>query len=340
METIEVFVIEDNEVEEVDFDLYKPVLCDAFWREVTELHNKVKVEELEKFASLLEESAKSDKQKVADALKKVDALREFDIAADDVDQLVKSQRAIADAAAGADACMSRGDLDSLIYDADSIEQYLSDGSDWADTFLELAGNREYSFSDLCTYVELFRMVQERKKKSFRAMREAVGASQADVAEELGVNVRSVKRWESWNWDHVAPDNACAVLDAWKKDQAAVASEYIDVDNYYSIMGMGYPEKPQTLNEYLREYVGVTLSYYRDQDEYDAAVERGEEKPGVQYWRHNAKVREHVILMEAVGEPYTVELKPMVDPFGLDSSDEFSWDGIYRHNYANVMERLD
>ena len=30
---------------------------------------------------------------------------------------------------------------------------------------------------------------------FRAMREQVGLSQADVADTLGVNVRSVKRWE-------------------------------------------------------------------------------------------------------------------------------------------------
>ena len=38
----------------------------------------------------------------------------------------------------------------------------------------------------------------RSKADFKCLRERVGLSQQDVASALGVNIRSVKRWEFWS----------------------------------------------------------------------------------------------------------------------------------------------
>ena len=43
------------------------------------------------------------------------------------------------------------------------------------------------------------------KAEFRAMREMVGMTQATLADALGVEVRSVKRWESPSAPQVPPE---------------------------------------------------------------------------------------------------------------------------------------
>lgn len=58
------------------------------------------------------------------------------------------------------------------------------------------------------------MVSARTKAAFRATRETVGMTQHALARELGVEVRSVKRWESAAYPgYGAPQDAWDVLDA-------------------------------------------------------------------------------------------------------------------------------
>lgn len=51
------------------------------------------------------------------------------------------------------------------------------------------------------------------KAEFHAIREMVGMTQQALADELGVEVRSVKRWESPKAPQVPPQDACDVLEA-------------------------------------------------------------------------------------------------------------------------------
>lgn len=63
----------------------------------------------------------------------------------------------------------------------------------------------------------------RSKTEFRAIREICGITQAALAKELGVEVRSVKRWESDAAPQQPPADAWAVLD----DALAVQRQVVD-----------------------------------------------------------------------------------------------------------------
>lgn len=52
----------------------------------------------------------------------------------------------------------------------------------------------------------------RSKAEFRAMREALGVTQQRLADDLGVKVLSVKRWESPKYPQQAPGEAWELLD--------------------------------------------------------------------------------------------------------------------------------
>lgn len=63
----------------------------------------------------------------------------------------------------------------------------------------------------------------RGKTDFRAVRESVGMTQAALAAELGVQVRSIKRWESPEAPQQPPQDAWDVLvDAYEAQARAVA----------------------------------------------------------------------------------------------------------------------
>lgn len=112
----------------------------------------------------------------------------------------------------------------------------------------------------------------RSRAEFRALRESVGYSQADVARALGVTVRSVRRWEIPTPGYRgAPADAWALLDDAMERQAATVAGSLDaVDGLREQV----PDAP------------VQLTYYRSQAQFD---EYGRE-PGTPYGAANANTR--------------------------------------------------
>lgn len=76
------------------------------------------------------------------------------------------------------------------------------------------GNRRWTAfgDDLCAILEAHDTTL-RPKAEFRATRETLGITQQALADDLGVRVLSVKRWESPRYPQQAPDMAWELLDA-------------------------------------------------------------------------------------------------------------------------------
>lgn len=96
---------------------------------------------------------------------------------------------------------------------------------------------------------------KRTKAEFRAIRETVGMTQGALARELGVEVRSVKRWESHTAPQVPPQDAWDVLDAaLETQQRGIAAALGKVDELAKERG-ACPKS-------------VMLPYWTSQDAYD------------------------------------------------------------------------
>lgn len=97
----------------------------------------------------------------------------------------------------------------------------------------------------------------RNKPEFRAIREMVGMTQAALADELGVEVRSVKRWESPTAAQQPPQDAWDVLDAALERQREVVG--FALDKVHDVMDEtgGAPQ-------------AVVLPYWANADEYAVA----------------------------------------------------------------------
>ena len=97
--------------------------------------------------------------------------------------------------------------------------------------------------------------KERTKAEFRAIRETVGMTQGMLADALGVEQRSVRRWESPTNDYVPPQDAWDVLDAALSAQRrGIATALGKVDEIAKERGT-YPKS-------------VMLPYWSSQDAYD------------------------------------------------------------------------
>lgn len=97
--------------------------------------------------------------------------------------------------------------------------------------------------------------KERTKAEFRAIRETVGMTQGMLADALGVEQRSVRRWESPTNDYYPPQDAWDVLDAALSAQRrGIAAALGKVDELAQERG-SYPES-------------VMLPYWSSQDAYD------------------------------------------------------------------------
>ena len=120
---------------------------------------------------------------------------------------------------------------------------------------------------------------EKTKAAFRAMREVCGLSQQDVADEAGVRVLSVKRWENPNEPNMPPDDVWAFLLACRDELIATAKAMADS---------------------ARDLPGnrAVLTYYRDQAQLDAVqLSTGNDRP---VGFANAITRRAAALLEVSG----------------------------------------
>ncbi len=95
----------------------------------------------------------------------------------------------------------------------------------------------------------------RSKADFKALRERVGLLQIDIAKELGVNIRSVKRWEDPSFPNRAPEDAWAILDA------AMAMQRQQVSYACAVVAKQIEDTGFAPNQ-------VNVTYFRDQETFD------------------------------------------------------------------------
>lgn len=97
-------------------------------------------------------------------------------------------------------------------------------------------------------------MEGRTKQELRAIRELTGITQSALADILGVQVRSVKRWESTEAPQQAPQDAWDVL-----------------DEAFEIQHRGIAVAMETVRELMESYGetgAVVLPYWEDREEYD------------------------------------------------------------------------
>lgn len=107
-----------------------------------------------------------------------------------------------------------------------------------------------------------------KAAAFKAIRETVGASQQDVANALGVDKRSVKRWEAGQ--NQIPEDACRLIYSWLYNFQIGVEAAVDAAEGFE---------------------RVQLTYYRNQEQYD---EFGRDSG--QVGRANAIAREAALIL--------------------------------------------
>lgn len=127
---------------------------------------------------------------------------------------------------------------------------------------------------------------KKNKASFRALREDCGLTQQDIADETGVKILSVKRWENTNDDHQPPDDVwdflLAARGALYQDAREIAEQIIQ-----SVKAVNGKE--------------VQLCYYRTQEQLDVVQLPDVDEP---YGYANARTREIARLLEAAEVQYS------------------------------------
>ena len=129
------------------------------------------------------------------------------------------------------------------------------------------------------------------RADFRAMRESLGVSQYDIAAEMGIDQRSVNRWERGREgrDRMPPRAAWSYLEGLEK---------IFEPMVLYIMGKGEEQAPS-------EDAEVVLRYYHDQIEYDSRALGpmeywGPGHEGLPFMTANAATREAARRLRAQG----------------------------------------
>lgn len=97
--------------------------------------------------------------------------------------------------------------------------------------------------------------EPRTKADFKALREACGLSQQNVADALGVHLQTIKRWEKPSFPYAVPDDAFGYLDSVAESQANQVSYMLSV-------------VAKQVEQFGKNPVLVPITYYRDQQMYD------------------------------------------------------------------------
>lgn len=130
---------------------------------------------------------------------------------------------------------------------------------WYGTSDELADDLRGAYEDATeTHLPYAERVEheERTKADFAALRETVGLTQANLADDLGVNPRSVRRWEQPGQEGYEPP-----AEAWE-----VLDRYADLRRR---MVDHARETVMQAGERMGGQPGqVVLTYYRSQEQYD------------------------------------------------------------------------
>lgn len=93
------------------------------------------------------------------------------------------------------------------------------------------------------------------KADFRAMRELVGYSQQALASVLGIDQRTIRRWEDETCDSHASEEAVELLQSALSVQSQMVDYALQVAEAQS-------------NDFGKAPKVIHLTYYRDQDSYD------------------------------------------------------------------------
>ena len=96
----------------------------------------------------------------------------------------------------------------------------------------------------------------RTKAGFRALRDRVGFSQQNMADALGVRVRTVKRWEDPSHPSMPPDAAWDLLGSLCDAQRQAVETC-------------YEQAARAVEDHGRMPDSVVMTYFRDQEMYDA-----------------------------------------------------------------------
>lgn len=119
----------------------------------------------------------------------------------------------------------------------------------------------------------------RTKSEFRALRETLGLTQQTLADELGVKILSVKRWESPKYPQQAPTDAWDLLDELEQDQIAACAAAV-------------AKAAQRMQEAQEEAQTLLVPYWSSAADYEAS--RGSE--GLTWTEANATSRRLAIIL--------------------------------------------
>ena len=153
-----------------------------------------------------------------------------------------------------DAWKGPGSYDILFSDCG---KWTNDGPIYCESEDDLADELRAAYgSSTETHLPYAEKVSEpRTKADFKALREACGLSQQNVADALGVHLQTIKRWEKPSFPYAVPDDAFAYLDSVAESQANQVNYMLGV-------------VAQQVEQFGKNPVLVPITYYRDQQMYD------------------------------------------------------------------------
>ena len=122
------------------------------------------------------------------------------------------------------------------------------------TEVDADGDRVWTAFGDDLYEIIARHDHPRTKAEFRAMRETLGITQQRLADDLGVKVLSVKRWESPRYPQQAPSDAWSLLDDLMAVQDSAVEAAVAQVRSVELERDGHPRE-------------VLIPYWSSQDDY-------------------------------------------------------------------------